>query len=95
MTEIERVLHALEAAGVRYLVVGGVAVVLHGHPRLTADLDLALALDTGNVRAAFAALAGLGYRPRVPVTAESFADAGGRARRGPPNGQTGRARGNT
>ncbi len=80
MTEIERVLHALEAARVRYLVVGGVAVVLHGHPRLTADLDLALALDTQNVRAAFAALAGLGYRPRVPVTADSFADADERAR---------------
>lgn len=80
MTEIERVLLALESARVRYLVVGGVAVVLHGHPRLTADLDLALALDTENVRAAFAALAGLGYRPRVPVTAESFADADERAR---------------
>lgn len=80
MTEIERVLHALEAARVRYLVVGGVAVVLHGHPRLTADLDLALALDTENVRLAFAALGALGYRPRVPVTAEAFADADERAR---------------
>jgi len=74
VTEIERVLRALEAAGVRYLVVGGVAVVLHGHPRFTADLDLAIALDAANVQAAFAALGTLGYRPRVPVTAELFAD---------------------
>jgi hypothetical protein len=55
-------------------VVGGVAVVLHGHPRFTADLDLALALDPSNVRAAFAALGALGYRPRVPVSVDVFAD---------------------
>lgn len=55
MGELERVLSALDAAGVRYLVVGGVAVVLHGHPRMTADLDLVLELAPENVRAAFAA----------------------------------------
>jgi len=80
VTEIERVLWALEAAGVRYLVVGGVAVVLHGPPRFTADLDLAIALDPDNVRAAFAALATLGYGPRVPVSPEVFADARERRR---------------
>lgn len=74
MTEIERVLRALEGAGVRYLVVGGVAVVLHGHPRFTADLDLAVALDPPNVHAAFEALARLGYRPRVPVSAQLLSD---------------------
>lgn len=36
---IEQVLGALNGAGVRYLIVGGVAVVLHGHLRTTADLD--------------------------------------------------------
>ncbi|MEX1311252.1 MAG: hypothetical protein AB1Z65_12585 [Candidatus Sulfomarinibacteraceae bacterium] len=34
------VLKALNDAGVRYLVVGGVAVVLHGHLRTTGDLVL-------------------------------------------------------
>ena len=38
-SDLERVFGALEAAGARYLVVGGVAVVLHGHPRFTADLE--------------------------------------------------------
>lgn len=80
VTEIERVLRALEAAGVRYLVVGGVAVVLHGHPRFTADLDLAVALEPANVRAAFAALATLGYHPRVPVSAEMLSDPEARRR---------------
>jgi hypothetical protein len=60
-------------------VVGGVAVVLHGHPRFTADLDLVLALDAVNVRAAIAALSELGYRPRAPVRAEDLADPDQRA----------------
>ena len=38
-SELLRVFSALEAAHVRYLVVGGAAVVLHGHLRVTADLD--------------------------------------------------------
>ena len=52
--ELERIFAALDASDARYLVVGGVAVVLHGHPRLTADLDLVIALDPANVRAAAA-----------------------------------------
>ena len=36
----EPVLKTLSDARVRYLVVGGVAVVFHGHLRTTGDLDL-------------------------------------------------------
>lgn len=72
---IEQVLAALEAGKVRYLVVGGVAVVLHGHLRTTADLDLVIQLASDNARRAVAALATLGFRPRAPVPAEQFADA--------------------
>jgi hypothetical protein len=74
-SELLRVLAALEHAKVRYLVVGGVAVVLHGHLRVTADLDLVVDLDPANARAARTALAGLGYRARAPVPLEQFADA--------------------
>ncbi len=73
-SDLERIFAALEASGARYLVVGGVAVVLHGHPRFTADLDLALALDPENVESALAALEGLGYRPRAPIALRAFAD---------------------
>ncbi len=52
---------------------GGVAVVLHGHPRFTADLDLVVELTASNASAAIAALQTLGYRPRAPVRAEDFA----------------------
>jgi len=71
---LETIFQALERASVRYLVVGGVAVVLHGHPRFTADLDLVLSLDEVNLRAALAALAGLGYSPRLPVDPEDLAN---------------------
>jgi predicted nucleotidyltransferase len=72
---IEAVLAALNAAGVRYLVVGGVAVVLHGHLRTTADLDLVVELSPDNAQRAVRSLGKLGYRPRAPVDAEQFADA--------------------
>jgi hypothetical protein len=69
-----RIFEVLERSGARYLVVGGVAVVLHGHPRFTADLDLVVGLDRDNALAAVRALASLGYKPRAPVPAEDFAD---------------------
>jgi predicted nucleotidyltransferase len=72
---IEAVLAALNAAGVRYLVVGGVAVVLHGHLRTTADLDLVVQLSPDNAQRTVRSLSTLGYRPRAPVSAEEFADA--------------------
>lgn len=71
---IEAIVRALNAASVRYLIVGGLAVVAHGYVRFTVDLDLLLDLEEGNVRRALAALAGLGYRPRAPVPLEQFAD---------------------
>lgn len=78
-SELLRVFAALADAQVRYLVVGGVAVVLHGHLRVTADLDLVVGLDADNATAAVNALAALGYRPRAPVPLSQFADAGVRA----------------
>jgi hypothetical protein len=71
--EIETVLDALNRARVRYLVVGGVAVVLHGYLRTTADLDLVIQLSSDNVGRATHALADLQYRPRAPVPLEAFA----------------------
>jgi hypothetical protein len=71
---------ALEEAGVRYLVAGGLAVNAHGYLRFTRDIDLVLQLDPGNILSAFAALEKLSYRPLVPVSAGEFADAATRGR---------------
>lgn len=75
LTSFEAIVQALAGAGVRYLVAGGLAVNAHGYLRYTKDADLAIQLVPGNIRKAFAALGGLGYRPRVPITGDQFADA--------------------
>jgi len=72
--EVEQVLAALAGAEVRFVVVGGVVVVLHGHPRLTADLDLVIDLEVGPAGRAMQVLTGLGLVPRLPVPASAFAD---------------------
>lgn len=68
------VLEALSEAGVRYVIVGGVAVALHGHLRSTVDLDLVIDLVPDNVLRTIEALTALGLRPRIPVAAQDFAD---------------------
>ena len=74
LDSIERIARALNDSGVRFIVVGGLAVVAHGYGRQTQDLDLVIQLEPGSIRRAFDALGKLGYRPRVPVTADAFAD---------------------
>jgi hypothetical protein len=74
LRSVEAVAGALNAAGVRYLVVGGLAVNAHGYLRTTVDLDLVVQLHPENVVRGLNALEGIGYKPRIPVTAEQFAD---------------------
>jgi hypothetical protein len=64
----------LDRAHVRYLIVGGVAVVAHGYVRLTTDLDLVLDLETENIRLALFCFVTLGYRPRENVAISDFKD---------------------
>jgi len=66
------VFKALNKARVKYVVAGGVAVVLHGYKRLTEDLDLIVFLEEGNLEKLFKALGRVGYIPKVPVTKEQF-----------------------
>jgi hypothetical protein len=74
MAILEPLFKALNDAGVRYVVVGGVAVVLHGHARLTADVDLVVDLERAEAKRAIDTLVALGLRPRVPVDPGDFAD---------------------
>lgn len=71
---------ALNRAGVRYVVVGGVAIVLHGHARFTVDVDLIVDLAPDEAARAIEALEGIGLTPRIPVAAREFADPATRAR---------------
>lgn len=74
----EELLVALARANVRYVVVGGVAVLIQGHARLTADIDLVIDLHDANVRRAMDVLVARGLRPLLPVDAHAFADEGRR-----------------
>jgi hypothetical protein len=65
---------ALGEAKIRYLVAGGVALNLHGVPRMTADLDLLLALDADNLAVALAVFARQGLVPSLPVPAADLLD---------------------
>lgn len=72
--DIESIFETLNDAGVRYVCVGGVAVVLRGVDRITADLDLILDLQRANALAAVDALLGAGFRAKIPADPRGFAD---------------------
>jgi predicted nucleotidyltransferase len=77
---IRDLIGALDRAGIRYCLVGGVAVNLHGVPRLTYDVDLVVAVDPESLRSVRRTLESLGLRCRVPVELESLSDHAERAR---------------
>jgi len=79
-SHLEQIFGALQGAEVRYLLVGGMAVIAHGYMRTTKDIDLVIALDPDNLRRALEAFTALGYRPKVPVSALDFADPENRRR---------------
>src|SRR5438552_7741257 len=74
LADVEAILRALNDADVRYLIVGGLAVVAHGYVRYTADVDLVLDLERDNALRAMKALDAIAYRPLAPVDATDFAD---------------------
>jgi hypothetical protein len=65
-----RALNNLEA---RYVLVGGLAVVLHGVDRITADIDLTLDLAPEQAIRVIQGLQAIGLKPHAPVRAEDFA----------------------
>lgn len=76
----EDIFRELNKRRVKYLVVGGIALVLHGVVRLTVDLDLMVYLDEKNLIKFINALEFLGYKPKVPVRALDLVDPKNRER---------------
>jgi hypothetical protein len=62
--EPDALLGALAGAGVDFVVVGGIAAVMHGSARITQDLDIAYAKTPENLTALGGTLIGLGARLR-------------------------------
>jgi hypothetical protein len=64
-------LSAFNAHGVKYLIVGGYAVIFHAQPRFTKDIDLFIQADPANAQATYAALAAFGA-PLQDIQPEDF-----------------------
>ena len=60
--------------GVRYLVVGGLAMNLLGVPRVTYDIDILIDMEDDNIRALLQLTKEWGFKPKVPVSILDFAD---------------------
>jgi predicted nucleotidyltransferase len=74
VTQFDTIFAVLQTTGVRYVVVGGVAVNLHGYQRFTKDIDLVIDLVPDRALKALQALEAIGYKPNVPVKLADFAD---------------------
>jgi len=66
---------ALQDERVDYVVVGGLAINLHGVERATMDVDLVMAMDEGNLRRFLKAATRLALKPSLPVPLEALCDA--------------------
>jgi hypothetical protein len=70
MSFLSRVCQCLDQKRLRYAIVGGHAVALHGAVRGTVDIDIALSWNLKTLVGAEQALAELGLMSRLPINAE-------------------------
>ena len=73
--KIAELLQSLTDARVDYVLVGGLAVQLHGYMRSTFDIDLVLAMNDENLARFVAVAKRHGLTPGIPVPIESLRDA--------------------
>jgi hypothetical protein len=74
MNPYRELFKAMNDAEIKYLVVGGVAVNLHGYRRFTADVDILLALDEPNLEKMTMVMHDMGYTERLPVALKDLAN---------------------
>jgi len=70
----EEIIRKFNNVGIKYAIVGGVAVNLHGHVRMTADLDIVLELEDTNLAKAITTLREAGFICKIPVDPMGLAD---------------------
>jgi hypothetical protein len=70
LDRLEAVFESLRTHEVEYLVIGGIAAVLHGVPRATFDLDLLIATTPANARGLLDALVAAGLGTAALITPE-------------------------
>lgn len=62
---LARLARALDGAGISYMIIGGQAVLLHGEPRLTRDIDLTLGCDASELNRLLAIAATAELQPAI------------------------------
>lgn len=68
-------LSALGAAKIDYVLVGGLAVLLHGYQRNTTDVDVVLALNDENLSNFIDCAKNANLKPVLPISIDSLRDA--------------------
>ena len=76
----EKLLVLLTESGARFVVVGGVAVTLHGYVRFTEDMDLLVATDSPNLDCVLRALSRFGKGHAAELSPADFEDSEGAIR---------------
>jgi hypothetical protein len=72
--DFQSIFKELNKQKIDYLVVGGLAVNLHGVPRMTYDIDIMILLEAKNISKLPTQLTNWGYRPKVPINPMELAD---------------------
>ncbi|MFA7239168.1 MAG: hypothetical protein WC091_03585 [Sulfuricellaceae bacterium] len=67
------IIKILADANIEYVVVGGLAVALHGYQRVTMDVDVVVAMNRENVQKLIACAKAADMRPVIPVSIDSLA----------------------
>ena len=57
---------------IQYLIVGGLAVNLHGIPRVTQDIDIIILMTKSNIKKLNSVLKELDYIPRLPINPDDL-----------------------
>lgn len=68
------IIQKLNELDIKYVIVGGYAVVLHGFPRLTVDLDLAISFEKWNLTQLISLLTEFEFEPVAPVKMDELLD---------------------
>ncbi len=74
----ERIFSEFQKRRIKYVVIGGVAVNLHGFQRAIGDLDIVISYNEADIKKLILMIKDLGLRPRVSVSVDDLADAGKR-----------------
>lgn len=69
-----KLIKTLADAGVDYVLVGGLAVTLHGYQRVTMDVDVVLAMEAENLRRFIDCAKAADLRPVISVPIDSLAN---------------------